>query len=474
MSAESLFLRLKTFLARTAWLKEDCDGLRDNTIRLGRTRYTTGESVLAQADSEIGALHVDSSKRLRLYRENATGDSSEATRLAKTAVIRAVHHYDDFTGDPSSTVSVEGDLYVRDAGGANAWLEEYDGSAYRGLGVLAENRTPATLGSPTQNSGELRMRSAIFQSVEQYRDFYLRVRNIESLTVIGSFLEFWFEREGDGSAECCRINKDRVWEPAEGGFAFDDMTFEMREQNTLVPGENVVDDGFVGSIRTKGGYASGGALRHNHIDVPNVRTSGDAAVTDACLFRFDEVAGAHKALAAESGGAKWIKVNERGVIRFVPMLDEKILPFPSETAYADISTQDGAGTQTLTSAGTWYVLDQWLTDGLAAGCTANAAGAGIEIGVAGVYEVIVTLSVLPSSGDLFGFRLKRIEGPSVESVLDAECFGQSTDLDVFTVSMHTRAEFEEGDTLQVEVVNVDNGGASLAQKAGTLSVKRIA
>ena len=201
MSAGALLLRTKSYTPPVQWREVDAVGLRDNTVALGRTRYTAGETVLAQADSEIGALHVDSAKRVRVYRADATGDSSEATRLAKTARVGVVHHYDDFTGDPSATVSVEGDLYVRDSGGASAWLEEYDGSTYRGLGVLAENRTTATSGSGARQSSDLvKLRAQLYTGGQaRNRDAWLQVvPDVEDGTEYTK-IHLWWRREEDGS-----------------------------------------------------------------------------------------------------------------------------------------------------------------------------------------------------------------------------------------------------------------------------------
>lgn len=164
MAAESLYLRSTTFTAGTAWLKTYADGLQANDLRLGRMRYTAGESVLAQADSEIGATFMASNKILYSHRTNATGDSSEATRLAKRTPHRGVWHSDDNAGDPASAYSVEGDLLVWDAVADGAWLEAFDGTSWRGLGVLAEARSTATGGSQTVNSSPVVWRSSVWNS----------------------------------------------------------------------------------------------------------------------------------------------------------------------------------------------------------------------------------------------------------------------------------------------------------------------
>lgn len=178
MAAESLYLRSMTFTAGTSWLKSYADGLRDNTIRLGRTRYTAGEVAIAQADAEIGALHVSSAKILRLYRQSGTGAADDATRAALSTPIRGVWHYNDAVGDPSSAASVTGDLLVQDDGSNPRFLRAYNGSAYYGLGVRADYRTAATAGTQTQDSDEIRMRGSSWKassSAAKWRDVALKL-----------------------------------------------------------------------------------------------------------------------------------------------------------------------------------------------------------------------------------------------------------------------------------------------------------
>ncbi len=89
-----------------------------------------------------------------------------------------------------------------------------------------------------------------------------------------------------------------------------------------------VTDGYNGSLRLTATYDAATALtvtRHNYIDVPNVALTGagPAALTDACLFRFDAALGTHKATtnADKTGNAKvgTIKINENGTIRHIQL-----------------------------------------------------------------------------------------------------------------------------------------------------------
>lgn len=250
MAAESLYLRSTTFTAGTSWLKAYADGLRDNTIRLGRTRYTAGEVALAQADAEIGALHVSSTKILRLYRQSGTGTSDDATRAALSTPIRGVWHYDDNAGDPSSAASVEGDLLVRDAGTNDAWLESYEGTSYRGLGVLAENRTTATAGSPRQASGKLCMRSQAHDGVSttRYLDTWTQVDHAVDGDSGSEFSYLSIRRQPQSGDEVVMafLHFDHPW--GASGINLDETTLELVNESVNVAG-NSYSDGFAAGYR---------------------------------------------------------------------------------------------------------------------------------------------------------------------------------------------------------------------------------
>jgi len=90
-----------------------------------------------------------------------------------------------------------------------------------------------------------------------------------------------------------------------------------------------VSDGYVSGVRLSPTYDAATAqtvTRHNYIDVEDVLLTGagPAAVTDACVFRFNAAAGTHKALAGASTkttpGA-WdaaVKINVNGTIMYIP------------------------------------------------------------------------------------------------------------------------------------------------------------
>ncbi len=100
-----------------------------------------------------------------------------------------------------------------------------------------------------------------------------------------------------------------------------------------------VTDGYNGSLRLTATYDAATVqtvTRHNYFDIPNVLLTGGgpAALTDACVFRFNAAAGTHAALAADGivavtftgvgpTGAQltiqgWMKINVNGTLRYVP------------------------------------------------------------------------------------------------------------------------------------------------------------
>ena len=471
MAAESLYLRSQTFTAGTAWLKTYADGLRDNDMRLGRTRYTSGEVALAQTDAEVGALHVSSAKILRLYRQSGTSTSSDSARAALSTPIRGVWHYDDNTGDPSGAASVEGDLYVRDAGSSNARLESYDGSAYRGLGVLAENRTTATSGAGARQSSDIvKLRAQLYTGgAAKYRDAWFKVTPDVEDGVEYTKIGMWFRREEAASdLDILTIYQGRSW----GTGKLDSSTLTLND--TEVTSGPAVTDSFAAGFRSTPGYSTSTSVtRHNYLDLRTPTLSGGSTVTDACIVRFDAAAGTHKALDSATGGAKWMKVNEDGTVRYTPVLDSKEMPFPGGSAYADISTTDGAGSQTLTTAGTWYAINQWLTDGLAVNATPSAASSNITVVSSGDYMVSAIMSVQPDATETYIFRLVKLTGPSLIPTQLAETFVVSANGDVVAVGMNKPATLAAGDQVRVEVQNPTNNSTAIVLASGVLSIVRI-
>lgn len=101
--------------------------------------------------------------------------------------------------------------------------------------------------------------------------------------------------------------------------------------STIVGG---VTDAYTGAFRSTPTYSAGSALtvtRHNYIDLnqPTLSGAGPAALTDACVFRFDAAIGTHKAV--DSGTTKtspgtvtaWVKVNINGTVHYLPAYASK-------------------------------------------------------------------------------------------------------------------------------------------------------
>ena len=472
MSAYALLLRTKSYTPPVQWREVDAVGLRDNTVALGRTRYTAGETVLAQADSEIGALHVDSAKRVRVYRADATGDSSEATRLAKTARVGVVHHYDDFTGDPSATVSVEGDLYVRDSGGASAWLEEYDGSTYRGLGVLAENRTTATSGSGARQSSDLvKLRAQLYTGGQaRNRDAWLQVvPDVEDGTEYTK-IHLWWRREEDGSdLDILTIFQNRSWNSGNR----DSSTLELRD--TEVASGPAIVDSFACAYRSQPGFAAGVSVtRHNYFDAMNLALGSGATVGDACLVRFNAAAGTHKAVDAGTGNVEaWVKNNVNDVVVYSPQYATK--DETPKLAHASITVFDGSATQTLASASTWYQLEGFDTDGLEYNATANAASNQIDITQSGLYQVHFTGALRGDANEVYLFRViiytDNPSNPSIDPSLGA-AIGLDATIVGGTVAIHGVVELSSGDSVAIEVFNPINPGSTITPSYMQLSVVR--
>lgn len=95
-----------------------------------------------------------------------------------------------------------------------------------------------------------------------------------------------------------------------------------------------VTDGYTAGLRLSPTYNAATALtvtRHNYIDIntPVLGGAGPAAVTDACVFRFDAAAGTHKAV--DAGTTKvtvtavdaWPKININGTLYYIPAYTSK-------------------------------------------------------------------------------------------------------------------------------------------------------
>lgn len=95
-----------------------------------------------------------------------------------------------------------------------------------------------------------------------------------------------------------------------------------------------VTDGYTSGLRQTPTYTAATAqtvTRHNYLDLnnPTLSGAGPAALTDACVVRFNAAAGTHKAV--DSGTTKttpgtvdaWVKVNINGTIYYMPCYTSK-------------------------------------------------------------------------------------------------------------------------------------------------------
>lgn len=196
MAAEQIELRTTVFTKGHGWLNSYGTNLRDSILRLGRTRWTAGETVLAQADCERGALHARPDGALWFLRLDGTATSDDATREDLFAPIRSIWHYNDRNGAPETDGrSIAGDLIIWDDGTNDRFLGVCTGSGVYGLGVRADYRTAATALSTTQNSDAVAWRSSRWvTSAAKYRQWRAVARG-DASDANNSFLSLYAKRE---------------------------------------------------------------------------------------------------------------------------------------------------------------------------------------------------------------------------------------------------------------------------------------
>lgn len=190
MSAESLLLRTQAFLSRKAWKRQYASGLRDNDLRLGRTRYTAGETVLAQVDAEIGSLFASANGVLYQNRLDGTAVTNDAARALLMTPHRGQWHTADNSGSapPLDGRTVVGDMLIVDTGSGDRYVKFKDADRFAGFGVLVEPRTLATISDPGVDSQPVILRGSghtglaavdvdwvLRNVVNDYGDFRLRV-----------------------------------------------------------------------------------------------------------------------------------------------------------------------------------------------------------------------------------------------------------------------------------------------------------
>jgi hypothetical protein len=114
----------------------------------------------------------------------------------------------------------------------------------------------------------------------------------------------------------------------------DGRVLEIERTFTLT---GALSDGYAAALTLDPGYTSVVAntvARHNYIDYQNPSTAGAAAVTAACIARFDANAGTHLAVAAHTGSGTptlgsasapvtgdpdaWVRINVNGTVMLIP------------------------------------------------------------------------------------------------------------------------------------------------------------
>ncbi len=131
----------------------------------------------------------------------------------------------------------------------------------------------------------------------------------------------------DGSATM--VERLRITQAGYFGFgtqATPDQMVEFAQVETVA---GAVTDGYAAALRSDPGYTAAAAqtvTRHNYWDIQDVSVAGEgpAAVTDACVMRFDAAAGTHKATVGATTKVTvtavqaWVKVNINGTIHYIP------------------------------------------------------------------------------------------------------------------------------------------------------------
>ena len=148
----------------------------------------------------------------------------------------------------------------------------------------------------------------------------------------------WFRREAASDLDILTIYQGRSWEPGK----LDSSTLTLND--TEVTSGPAVTDSFAAGFRSTPGYSTSTSVtRHNYLDLrtphavrwfrPSPTLASFASTPRPAPWALDL-------------GNGWCEVDEgqRGRDGSLhPVLDSKEMPFPGGSAYADISTTDGAG-----------------------------------------------------------------------------------------------------------------------------------
>jgi hypothetical protein len=113
------------------------------------------------------------------------------------------------------------------------------------------------------------------------------------------------------------------------GTTTDDGNNRLQIARTVTLG-SATSDGYAASVASAPTYDQAHTVtRHNYVQVKNPSLTSSAAMTDACVLRFDAAAGTHKAVDGNTTKATptavdaWMKVNINGTIHYVPFFLSK-------------------------------------------------------------------------------------------------------------------------------------------------------
>jgi hypothetical protein len=125
--------------------------------------------------------------------------------------------------------------------------------------------------------------------------------------------------------------------------------------------------------------------------------------------------------------------------------------------YGEIYVANGAATQTLTSANTFYTVNAWTTDGLSNGITLAAASDKITVDTAGVYLMQFFITFSDANNKTFTFRCYNNTAASAYANTVVKASTHSTD-PIF-VAVSSFIHVDAGDDLVVQAACATAGTA---------------
>jgi hypothetical protein len=262
----------------------------------------------------------------------ASGDATDYS--AANVQLRGIQFGADHAGSGTLTIATGARLYasLSSAGGLTLGQGVVAAIVNSGAGTMATGK--AMVVSSGSNSGGGVITTLV--GIEVDSQTAGGTTNIALRTSAGLVI---FNETGDANTDV-RIEGDTY-----ANLFFTDASADKVGLNTASPATllemeetltitGAVTDGYAAGLTLDPGYTAATAqtvTRHNYIDVQNVSLAGagPAALTDACVLRFDAAAGTHKAV--DSGTTKttpgtvdaWMKVNINGTVYYMPCYTSK-------------------------------------------------------------------------------------------------------------------------------------------------------